>query len=89
MDSLKSMPRSGGRLNLMGALNRNAPPSHLNPLSSEPGSKHASICRLERELKVNCLVHFLIIFLLVKLVRLRLLVRVRLLAKAVLVRVYC
>ena len=68
---------------MMGALNRNAPPSHLNPLSSEPGSKHASICRLERELKVNCLVRFLIIFIpmLVKLVRLR----VRLLAKAVLV----
>ncbi|XP_076444239.1 uncharacterized protein LOC143282473 [Babylonia areolata] len=45
------MPRSGGRLTLKGALNRNMPPSHLNPLTTEPSSKHASVCRLERELK--------------------------------------
>ena len=50
------MPRSGGRLNLTGALNRNVPPSHLNPLSAEPVSKHASVCRLEREIKVSMLI---------------------------------
>ncbi|KAK7116163.1 uncharacterized protein [Littorina saxatilis] len=48
------MPRSGGRLNLAGAINRNIPPNYLTPLNNaESGctSKHASVCRLERELK--------------------------------------
>lgn len=50
------MPRSGGRLNLAGAINRNIPPNYLTPLNNaESGctSKHASVCRLERELKVT------------------------------------
>jgi hypothetical protein len=50
------MARStGGRLNLKEALNRNVPPSHLDPLSLDSVSKHASVCHLERELKVSCI----------------------------------